>query len=91
MVRSTIRRERRVRCSTRPTPANKADAGARAAAGDAVRAYAARTHENADRPAGVLEDIGAQCGDDVQVADVLDLVGVLAKRGRGAVARGSVR
>ncbi|WP_405827212.1 MULTISPECIES: hypothetical protein [unclassified Streptomyces] len=45
--------------SQEPAPASTVRQPLEPAAADAVRAYAARTRENADRLAGVLEDIAA--------------------------------
>ncbi|MGW4509845.1 hypothetical protein ACWENO_34925 [Streptomyces sp. NPDC004436] len=45
--------------SEQPAPANTVRQQLEPAAADAVRAYAARTRENADRFAAVLEDIAA--------------------------------
>ncbi|WP_406491373.1 hypothetical protein OHB06_06830 [Streptomyces sp. NBC_01604] len=45
--------------SEQPAPADHARQQLEPAAADAVRAYAARTRENADQVAAVLEDIAA--------------------------------
>ncbi|MGX1913533.1 hypothetical protein ACWIID_32540 [Streptomyces phaeochromogenes] len=45
--------------SEQPAPADHARQQLEPAAADAVRAYAARTRENADQLAAVLEDIAA--------------------------------